>query len=268
VGAAYYFYTPRCGTSPAQLESYSSGGGTPILFDSSGTRLATPVVRQKPDFVGPDGVNNTFLGIQGGQLFGGPPHTTIPQCEDGNYPMFFGTSAATPHAAAVAALIEQANPGVTPDQIYTVLRSSAAAMRNTTPDFESGYGFIQADAALALLPPPPTLTLSQTSIVVGESSTLAWTSGATGCTASGSWSGPQGATGSVTVSPSPVGSYSYTLACVNAYGPSAPSTVTLTVKAIASPAPGRSGGGALDGAALLALAGFVLARATVRRCRL
>ena len=63
VGAAFYFQTPACGTTPAALEPFSSQGGAPILFDTSGTRLATPLVRQKPDFVGPDGVNNTFLGF-------------------------------------------------------------------------------------------------------------------------------------------------------------------------------------------------------------
>ena len=63
VGAAFYFTTPACGTSPAQLEAFSSTGGTPVLFDTSGTRLATPLVRQKPDFAAPDGVNDTFLGF-------------------------------------------------------------------------------------------------------------------------------------------------------------------------------------------------------------
>ena len=41
-------------------------GGAPILFDTSGTRLATPVVRQKPDFVGPDGVQQYVPRIHAG----------------------------------------------------------------------------------------------------------------------------------------------------------------------------------------------------------
>src|SRR4029077_17630034 len=49
VGASAFYTTPRCGTSPATLETYSSRGGAPILFDKSGTRLSTPIVRQKPD---------------------------------------------------------------------------------------------------------------------------------------------------------------------------------------------------------------------------
>src|ERR1700733_4293165 len=63
VGAAFFFNTPACGSTPAQLENFSSEGGAPILFDTAGTRLTAPVVRQKPDFAGPDGVNDTFLGF-------------------------------------------------------------------------------------------------------------------------------------------------------------------------------------------------------------
>ena len=145
VGAAFYGYTP-----PA-LEYFSSAGGDPVLFDAAGNSQ-TPVVRQKPDFVGPDGVNNTFLG------FKEPYSSSITQCEiNASYPSFFGTSAATPHAAAVAALLMQYNSTLTPAQIYTALRSSASAM-GTVPNYNSGYGFIQADVAIARVsagPAPP-----------------------------------------------------------------------------------------------------------------
>ncbi|MGH8140534.1 MAG: hypothetical protein ACREVV_20375, partial [Steroidobacteraceae bacterium] len=63
VGAAFFFNTSECGTTPAVLERYSSQGGAPTLFDTSGKRLAAPTVRQKPDFVGPDGGSDTFLGF-------------------------------------------------------------------------------------------------------------------------------------------------------------------------------------------------------------
>ena len=108
VGAAFFFDTPACGTTPAQLESYSSEGGTPSLFDVTGTRLATPVTRQKPDIVGPDGGNDTFLGFTLASQPGatsGLLNTTIAACQNNtSYPNFFGTSAATPHVAAIAAL--------------------------------------------------------------------------------------------------------------------------------------------------------------------
>ena len=73
-------------------ESFTSDGPTTILFDPSGNRLATPVVRAKPDITAPDGTSTSFFGSSGGFYF-------------------FGTSAAAPHAAAVAALYLQANPG-------------------------------------------------------------------------------------------------------------------------------------------------------------
>jgi Subtilase family len=224
VGAAFYFDTPACGTTPATLEQFSSAGGAPILFDTSGVRLATPIVRQKPDFVGPDGGNDTFLGFQ---LTAGEVNTTISACQNvTNYPNFFGTSAATPHAAGIAALMLQANAAATPTQIYSSLRSSALPMSATTPNFNSGYGFIQADTALVV----PTLSLAATSILVGTSTTLSWSSiYATSCTASGGWTGTQATSGSVPLTPSALGPTTYTLTCTNAFGASAESSAVLTV---------------------------------------
>jgi Subtilase family len=265
VGAAFYFNTPACLTTPAELESFSSEGGAPILFDVNGTRLATPVVRQKPDFVGPDGGNETFLGftLASDGVTGGLLNTTITACQNNpSYPNFFGTSAATPHVAGIAALLLQANPAVTAAQIYDALRTSALPMGATSPNFDSGYGFVQADAAFALLPPPapaaPTLTLTANSIVSGSSTTITWSSvKATSCTASGSWSGTLATSGTQTVNPTAVGSDTYTLTCSNAGGTSQASSVTLSVTA----APSSShGGGALDILALLGLAGMGVAR--------
>jgi Subtilase family len=244
VGAAFYFTTPRCGTTPTQLEAYSSAGGAPILFDTAGTRLATPVVRQKPDFVAPDGVNSTFLGFT--LASDSPPFpstgllaTSITECQNRpSYPNFFGTSAATPHAAAIAALMLQANPTATPSQIYGALDKSALAIGSPTPNLSAGYGFIQADAALALIPPgAPTLTLSASSVVAGKPVTITWSSlTATACTASGDWSGALKASGSQTLTPSAAGTDKYTLTCTNAGGNSVAATATLTVTAAAPPA--------------------------------
>jgi Subtilase family len=233
VGAAFYFYTPRCGTTPPQLESFSSSGGAPILFSTAGARLATPVVRQKPDFVAPNGVNDTFLGFTLASE-GITANTTITECENNpNYPNFFGTSAAGPHAAGIAALMLQANSTATPTQIYTALRTSALPMTGSgaTPNLNSGYGFIQADAALALIPPgAPTLTLGAASIAPGASTTITWSSvNATSCTASGSWTGTLAASGSQTITPAGAGSETFTLTCTNAGGTSAAASETLAV---------------------------------------
>jgi hypothetical protein len=237
VGAAFYFETPACGTTPAELESFSSEGGAPMLFNTAGTRLATPVVRQKPDFVAPDGVNTTFLGFT--LASDSPPFpstgllsTTNASCQnDPSYPNFFGTSGATPHAAGIAALALQANPVATPTQIYGSLRSSALPMSATTPNFDSGYGFIQADAAFVV----PTLTLAATSIPFGNSTTLSWSTldpTSTSCTAAANpatnFTPPApAASGSLTVTPAAAGATVYTLTCTGAAGTSASNSVTL-----------------------------------------
>jgi Subtilase family len=267
VGAAFYFETPRCGTTPAQLETFSSQGGAPILFDTSGNRLATAQVRQKPDFVGPDGVNDTFLGftLASAGVTGndGLLSNASSECQNNPaYPNFFGTSAATPHAAGIATLIMQANPSTTPSQIYAAMQGSALAMSGATPNFNSGYGFIQADAALALIAPgPPTLTLAENSVTVGTATNLTWSSvNATSCSASGAWSGSLAASGMQSVTATAVGSSTYTITCANAAGTSAATSVSLTAAAAAPVSTGHSGGGAFGGAELLALTLMGLAR--------
>ena len=263
VGAAAFYQTPACGAAPAMIEYYSAQGGSPILFDTSGTRLATPVIRQKPNFVGPDGGYNTFLGFV---MPTGQDKSTVAQCASNlNYPNFFGTSAASPHAAAIAALMLQANSTLTPTQIYAALQSSALPMSTTASDL-SGSGFIQADAALAALPPgAPTLTLASASIATGATTTLTWSSINTmSCAASGAWTGSQATSGSMTVTaPMTAGTVAYTLACTNAIG-MASSTANLTVTA---PSSGGGGGGAIDEVALLVLAGLGVARSDVCAAR-
>jgi subtilisin family serine protease len=259
VGAAFYLNTPACGHILG-LEYFSSEGGAPILFDSAGNRLAAPLVRQKPDFVGPNGGNDTFLGFT---LTPSQVVTNIAGCKNNtSFPNFFGTSAATPHVASIAALMLQANPALTPAQIYQALRASALPMDTVSPNFDSGYGFVQADAAFALIPQvapaAPTLTLDKSSIVIGDSVTLTWSSvNTTSCTASGSWGGSLAVSGSTTVKPTAVGMQTYSLTCANSAGSSPATSVGLSVTA----APSKSGGGGgLDILLLAGLAGASMAR--------
>ncbi|WP_071191131.1 S8 family serine peptidase, partial [Trichormus sp. NMC-1] len=136
VAAAYYQQTPAFGVTPPVAESFTSLGGTPILFDTAGNRLATPVIREQPAITAPDGVDTTFFG----------------QDRDGNgKPNFSGTSAAAPSAAAAAALIRQAIPGVTNTQIYNALKNTALDMNTPGYDFLTGSGLIRVDAAIASL---------------------------------------------------------------------------------------------------------------------
>jgi hypothetical protein len=136
VGAAFYRDTPEFGVLPPVLEPSSSAGPTPILFDTAGNRLAIPQMRPKPEIVAPDGTNTTFFRVD---------------VEPDGFPNFFGTSAAAPHAAAAAGLMLQAVPTTTPDTVYGLLEGTALDIGPPGFDFDSGFGLIQADGALAAL---------------------------------------------------------------------------------------------------------------------
>lgn len=145
VGANNFLNTPEFG-SDFQIRGFSSRGGTPILIDAFGNDIA-PIIRQKPDVVGPDGTNTTFFGFDSdGDGFGN----------------FSGTSAAAPHVAAVAALLLEKDASLTPDQIRTILQTTAVDMDDpetsefdTGFDFATGFGFVQADRALASIDERP-----------------------------------------------------------------------------------------------------------------
>jgi subtilisin family serine protease len=137
VGAAAWFQTPRFGVSPPLVQTFSSEGGVPILIDGAGQRLPAPIVRETPDLVAPDGVNTTFYAAPG----------DIPQDDDA-FPNFFGTSAAAPHAAGVAALLHgRARGDVAPRKIERLLERSAVDMSARGYDLATGHGLIDARAA-------------------------------------------------------------------------------------------------------------------------
>lgn len=136
VGAVRYHNTPAFGVTPPIREFFSSVGGNPILFDTSGAPVFQ--LRQKPEIMAPNGGDNTFFGSD---------------YEANGFPNFFGTSAAAPHAAGVAALMKEFNPAALPDKIYSAMQATAIDMDTAGFDYASGYGLIDANQAVAALMP-------------------------------------------------------------------------------------------------------------------
>ena len=179
VGAANY-------KTPTTLESFSSAGTTPVLFDIDGNMLPSADPRQfKPWIVAPDGVDTSFFPGSG-------------DTDSTGFPNFFGTSPAAPHAAAVAALMLQALPSLTPAELGEALRDTAQNMGPAGFDNKSGFGLIRADSALNALhvfditagepigSPNPIIPSGLVSVSVsaddsfGHTLTYAWTSTCTG----------------------------------------------------------------------------------------
>jgi hypothetical protein len=136
VGASSY-------TTPTTPENFSSRGPVTRYFDADGNPLSVPDVRQKPDIVAPDGVSTTLAG----------------------FAPFFGTSAAAPAAAGIAALIRSAKPAMPVDEVYAIMADPANVLScgtPGTPDSNCGIGFDRADRSVAMAedPTPPVITPS------------------------------------------------------------------------------------------------------------
>ncbi|MBD2025146.1 S8 family serine peptidase [Leptolyngbya sp. FACHB-711] len=128
VGSAFYRRTPAFGVNPPLLDKDSSRGGSPILLSPAGDRLPASQARLKPEIVGPNGVSTTVFG----------------------FAPFFGTSAAAPHLAAVAALMLQRAGGrksLTLSRTITDLQQTAIQIA-AVPGLNPQVGFVQAEAAV------------------------------------------------------------------------------------------------------------------------
>jgi uncharacterized repeat protein (TIGR03803 family) len=111
---------------------------------------------------------------------------------------------------------------------------------------------------------PVEFSVSTTAIAYGGSATLSWSSPtASTCTAGGAWTDTIGTSGSLSVTPTTVGIYTYTLACTDGASVVRTATAALQVNAPAlQPVDGggSGGGGALSVPALLLLGALALRR--------
>jgi subtilase family protein/pre-peptidase len=127
--AAYPFFAPFV------PEAFTSPGPSTIYFDKNNKRFKKPEIRLKPDMAAMDGANTTFF-------------VSDSAVDDDAFPNFFGTSAAAPHAAAVAALVLDAagGPGkVKPDKMRKILQDSAFR-HDLDPYFSQGFALVRGNA--------------------------------------------------------------------------------------------------------------------------
>ncbi len=137
------------------VEVFSSDGPRHIFFNANGSPV-TPgkflfadggIVRAKPDIAAADGVS-----------------TSLPQSF---FSTFFGTSAAAPHAAAIAALLKSAVPNIKKEEMRTILTSTALDIGPNGWDRVAGAGIVSALNAYLKAKPSPFLEFANAEVASG-----------------------------------------------------------------------------------------------------
>jgi subtilisin family serine protease len=142
---------PNPFNSSNRVECFSSDGPRRIFFNGDGTAI-TPgnfllatnggQVLIKPDFTAADGVSVSGAGFVAGSAL-----------DDVQTP-FFGTSAAAPHAAAIAALVWSRSPSQPASAVKAALLASTIDVMAAGVDRDSGAGILMADKAVARMSAP------------------------------------------------------------------------------------------------------------------
>lgn len=129
------------------IETFSSDGLRKIFFEPDGTPITAGnflfstqggTTLQKPDATAADGVVTKTTGFN----------------------PFFGTSAAAPHAAGIAALVKSANSALSNTQIRAILTSTTLDIMAPGVDRDSGYGLLMALPAVQAAQAASTATAS------------------------------------------------------------------------------------------------------------
>ncbi|HEU4392216.1 MAG TPA: S8 family serine peptidase [Solirubrobacterales bacterium] len=136
-------------SNPNQLEKFSSRGPATHHFEpvdgiTPATALGSPETIAKPDIAATDCGETTFFAF------------FVPG-EDAW--RFCGTSAAAPHAAAVAALELEAKPAATVEELRNAQTGTAKPVGSFGPT-AVGAGLLDADASIASLLPPATVAIT------------------------------------------------------------------------------------------------------------
>ncbi|CAN5391297.1 hypothetical protein BH11ARM2_BH11ARM2_24070 [soil metagenome] len=145
--------TPRAFNSSDETTYYSSDGPRRVYYDDAGVQIAPnltyagAVARQQPVISAPDGVSTTWTGTG----------------------LFYGTSAAAPHAAGVTSLLREFAPDATPAMLKDALTQGAVDILTPGWDTYSGYGAVNTMGAIKVLMQTKTLGVSPATGVVGSS---------------------------------------------------------------------------------------------------
>jgi len=117
------------------VESYSSDGPRQMFYNADGSAI-TP--------------GNVLIGTGGGAVLNKPDVTAadVVTTDVPGYTTFAGTSAASAHAAAIAGLLLEAVPALTPAAMGAALRGSAIDIQGL-PSINVGAGAVMAPAAVA-----------------------------------------------------------------------------------------------------------------------
>ncbi len=135
VNAAFAGGNAFVGGNGNPVEAFSSDGPRRVFFDANGNPLSNDLtsnggeVRQVPQITAGDGVSTSQPGFS----------------------PFFGTSAAAPHAAAIAGVLLSARPDSSGDEITNAMFATALDIEEQDFDRDSGNGIIDSVAALELL---------------------------------------------------------------------------------------------------------------------
>lgn len=124
------------------VETFSADGPRRLFFNPDGSPIVPGnflfttnggTIRQKPDIAAADGVS-----------------TSVP-----GFSSFFGTSAAAPHAAAIAALLKSAAPSLTNAQIRNLMISTALDIGPLGWDRTAGIGIVTPLGSYLAYSPSP-----------------------------------------------------------------------------------------------------------------
>jgi hypothetical protein len=132
---------PSAFSAADEVETFSSDGPRQIFYTGDGSPIT------------PGNFSSTGGSVLQQPLITAADGTAVSGA--GGFPtLFYGTSAAAPHAAAIAALLKSANLALTPAQIKTALTSTAIDIEGPGTDRDSGAGIVMPFPALQSLGPP------------------------------------------------------------------------------------------------------------------